>query len=82
MFDAIFQKFEFYYDTPFQVIFLRPDIVEPTYEQGIAYKNEIIAARDGKVFTTLQAVVFARRCGIDGDYAIVEAFEWKPLDMS
>lgn len=82
MFNGIFQQTEFYYDKPFQVIFLRPDHIEPTYDKGIVYKNEIIAARDGEVFTTRQVLACARRYGIDQDYAIVEKFEWKPLDMS
>ena len=82
MFNGIFQQTEFDYDKPFQVIFLRPDCIEPTYDKGIAYKNEIITARDGEVFTTRQVLACARRYGIDQDYAIVEKFEWKPLDMS
>ena len=82
MSNGIFQQTEFYYDKPFQVIFLRPDHIEPTYDKGIVYKNEIITARDGKVFTTRQVLACARRYGIDQDYAIVEKFEWKPLDMS
>lgn len=82
MFNVIFQQTEFYYDKPFQVIFLRPDHIEPTYDKGIVYKNKIIAARDGEVFTTRQVLTCARRYGIDQDYAIVEKFEWKPLDMS
>lgn len=81
MFNGILQQTEFYYNQPFQVIFLRPDFIEPTYEKGIAYKNEIIAVRDGEVFTTWQVLACARRCGIDWDYAVVEKFEWKPLDM-
>ena len=36
-----------YYPRPFQVLFLRPDLKEPTYEQGIVYRYDIIAARDG-----------------------------------
>ena len=81
MFNGIFQQTDFYYDKPFQVIFLRPDYMEPTYDKGIAYKNEIIVACDGEVFTTWQVLACARRCGIDWDYAIVESPEWKPLDM-
>ena len=79
MFNGIFRQTEFYYGEPFQVIFLRPDLIEPTYEKGIAYKNEIIAARDGEVFTTKRILNRARQCGVDCDYAIVEAFGWKPL---
>lgn len=81
MFNGIFQQAEFYYDNPFQVIFLRPDCVEPIYDKGIAYKNRIITARDGKVFTSRQVLACARKCGVDCDYAIVESFEWKPLNM-
>ncbi len=81
MFNRIFRQTEFYYGEPFQVIFLRPDLTVPLYEKGIAYKNEIIAARDGEVFTTKQVLNCARQYGIDYDYAIVEAFGWKPLDV-
>ena len=81
MFNGIFRQTEFYYEKPFQVIFLRPDYIKPTYDKGIAYKNEIITARDGEAFTTRQVLTRARRCGIDWDYAIVEKFEWKPLNM-
>ena len=77
----IFFYEDVYFPKPYQVIFLRPDYKVPTYDKGIAYKNEIISARDGEVFTTWQALACARRCGIDWDYAIVESFEWKPLDM-
>lgn len=81
MFNGIYRPVEFYYNKPFQVIFLRPDHMEPTYDKGIVYKGEIIAARDGEVFTIGQVLTCARCCGIDWDYAIVEKCEWKPLDM-
>lgn len=81
MFNGIFRQTEFYYDKPYQVVFLRPDLKIPLYEKGIAYKSNIISARDGEVFTVRKVLACARWCGIDWDYAIVEKFEWKPLDM-
>lgn len=70
-----------YYNTPCQALFLRPDIEEPTYEQGIIYRHNIIAARDGKVFTTWQVLNFAHDHCIEDDYAIVEG-DWKPFSFS
>lgn len=81
MFNGIFRQTEFYYEQPFQVIFLRPDDTKPLYDKGIAYKGNIISARDGEAFTVRKVLACARRYGIDWDYAIVEKFEWKPLDM-
>lgn len=81
MFNGIFQQTEFYYDEPFQVIFLRPNCAEPTYDKGIAYKNRVISLREGDVFTTRQILACARKCGVDCDYAIVEKFGWEPLDI-
>ena len=81
MFNGIFQQTEFYYDEPFQVIFLRPDCKEPTYDKGIVYKNRVISLREGDVFTVRQVLTRARQCGVDCDYAIVEKFGWEPLDM-
>lgn len=71
-----------YYDRPYQVIFLRPDLREPAYEKGIAFKQHIIAVRDGEVFTTRQVLFCAKRLGINEDYAIVEGFEWVPLEIN
>lgn len=70
-----------YYPHPFQVLFLRPDLKEPTYEQGIVYRDDIIAARDGEAFTIQSVLERARWYNVDEDYAIVEKFEWKSLDM-
>ena len=81
MFNGIFLQTDFYYDKPFQVIFLRPDCKEPTYDKGIAYKNRIISSREGDVFTMQQVLARARQCGVDCDYAIVEKFGWEPLDI-
>lgn len=81
MFNGIFQQTEFYYDEPFQVIFLRPDYAEPTYDKGIAYKNRVISLHEGDVFTTRRILACARRFGVDCDYAIAEKFGWEPLDM-
>jgi hypothetical protein len=81
MFNGIFRQAEFYYEQPFQVIFLRPDDTKPLYDKGIAYKGNIISACDGEAFTVRKVLACARRCGIDWDYAIVESPEWKPLDM-
>lgn len=70
-----------YYSKPYQIIFLRPDLTVPVYEKGIVFKHHIIAASDGEVFTTRQVLRCAKRSGIDEDYAIVESFEWFPLDI-
>ena len=72
---------ESYYDRPFQVIFLRPDRYIPTYEKGIAYKNSIVAAKDGVAFPTKKVMKYARQHGVDVDYAIVESFEWLPFNI-
>ena len=71
-----------YYPRPFQVLFLRPDLKEPTYEQGIVYRYDIIAARDGETFTTRDVLECARWYNVDEDYAIVEGFEWVPLEIN
>lgn len=71
-----------YYSRPYQVVFLRPDLKPPLYEKGIAFKQHIIAARDGEVFTTRQVLFCAKRLGIDEDYAIVEGFEWVPMEIN
>lgn len=80
MFNGILYPESHFYEKPFQVIFVRPDRA-PVYEKGIVYKTNVIAARDGEVFTTRQIMACARKCGIDYDYAIVESFEWQPLDI-
>ena len=72
---------EIFYEKPYQVIFIRPDCAQPTYEYGIVYETNIIAANDGAVFTTIEIMACARNHGIDYDYAIIEAFEWKPLNV-
>lgn len=66
-----------YYEHPYQVIFLR----EGAYEKGIAFHEWIVAARDGQYFSTKEIMQHARECGVDEDYAIVEAFEWLPIDI-
>ena len=71
-----------YYDKPFQVIFLRPDISIPTYEKGIVHQGVIIAARDGKTFSTKFVSDWARKNGVDMDYAIVEGIGWLPMEIS
>lgn len=71
-----------YYDRPYQVIFLRPDLKKPAYEKGIVFKHHVIAARDGEVFTTRQVLSCAKRLGVHEDYAIVESFEWVPLEIN
>lgn len=70
-----------YYEQPFQVIYLRPDMEQPTYEKGIVYHETVIAARDGKVFSTKEIMRKARACYIEDDYAIVESFGWVPIDV-
>lgn len=70
-----------YYDRPYQVIFLRPDLKKPAYEKGIAFKQHVIAARDGEYFTTRQILYCAKRLGVDEDYAIVESFNWVSFNI-
>ena len=71
-----------YYGEPFQVIFLRPDNPTPTYEKGIVYQGIIIAARDGKTFSTKSVVTWAHLCGVDLDYAIVEGMGWSEITIN
>jgi hypothetical protein len=71
-----------YYDRPYQVVFLRPDLEVPLYEKGIAFKYHVIAARDGEMFTTRQVLHCAKRYGVHEDYAIVESFDWVPLEVN
>ena len=66
-----------YYETPMQVIFVRAG----QYEKGIVYHETVIAARDGQVFSTKEIMRMARNCGVDEDYAIVESFEWLPIEI-
>jgi len=66
-----------YYEHPYQVIFLRDGL----YEKGIVFHEWIVAARDGQTFSTKEIVQLARECGVDEDYAIVESFEWLPIDI-
>lgn len=81
MINAIHKPLSHFYEKPYQIIFIRPDCAQPTYEYGIVYETNVIAANDGAVFTTLQIMACARKYGIDYDYAIIEAFEWKPIDV-
>ena len=66
-----------YYEVPMQVIFIRAT----AYEKGIVYHETVIAARDGKIFSTKEVMQMARKCGVDEDYAIVESFEWIPMEI-
>lgn len=66
-----------YYEVPMQVIFVRAG----QYEKGIVYHETVIAARDGRVFSTKEIMRMARNCGVDEDYAIVESFEWLPIEI-
>lgn len=66
-----------YYEMPMQVIFVRAG----QYEKGIVYHETVIAARDGQVFSTKEIMRMARSCGVDEDYAIVESFEWLPIEI-
>ena len=66
-----------YYEMPMQVIFVRAG----QYEKGIVYHETVIAARDGQVFSTKEIMRMARDCGVDEDYAIVESFEWLPIEI-
>ena len=66
-----------YYEVPMQVIFVRAG----QYEKGIVYHETVIAARDGKIFSTKEIMRMARNYGVDEDYAIVESFEWLPIEI-
>ena len=66
-----------YYEMPMQVIFVRAG----QYEKGIVYHETVIAARDGRVFSTKEIMRMARNYGVDEDYAIVESFEWLPIEI-
>ena len=66
-----------YYEMPMQVIFVRDGL----YEKGIVYHETVIAARDGQIFSTKEIMRMARVCGVDEDYAIVESFEWLPIEI-
>ena len=70
-----------YFPKPYQVIFLRPDHKVPTYDKGIAFKDQVVAAHDGSVFSAKKIYRYAAKHGVDSDYAIVESFEWVPLQI-
>lgn len=77
----------FFYDNvffprPYQVIFLRPDKSKPTYDKGIAFKDQVVAAHDGSAFSAKKIYRYAAKHGVDSDDAIVESFEWVPLQIS
>lgn len=73
---------EYYYDKPFQVIFLRENGGIPTYEKGIVFQDFIIAARDGEVFSLNETIANAARIyGIKADYAVIEGIEWVPIEI-
>ena len=74
----LFKDVPIYYEAPMQVIFYRPGAA---YEKGIVYHEKVIAARDGQVFSTKDVMRMARSCGVDEDYAIVESFEWLPIEI-
>ena len=73
----------YYYEHAYQVIFLRPDcsFAAPQYEKGIVYHSHVIAARDGKTFSIKKIMKWARKCGVEPDYAIVESFDWIPVEI-
>lgn len=70
-----------YYPTPCQVIFLREVDGKPTYRKGIVLHEWIVDAADGAKFSTRKVLKYARKCGVDVDYAIVESFEWIPIQI-
>ena len=74
----IFKDYPVYYEVPMQVIFLRPGA---QYEKGIVYHEDVIAARDGQLFSTKSVIRSARKRGVEADYAIIESFEWLPIDI-
>lgn len=71
-----------YYDAPLQVIYLRPSPRGPEYHKGIAFHEYIIDAALGAAFSTKSVMQYARRHGVDADYAIVERFGWQPLNIT
>lgn len=70
-----------YYSTPYQVLFMRPDDDSVCYDKGIVFHSHVISARDGKAFSVKKIMRHARNHGINSDYAIVERFEWKELEI-
>ena len=77
----IFFYEDVYFPKPYQVIFLRPDYKVPTYDKGIAFKDQVVAAHDGSVFSAKKIYRYAAKHGVDSDDAIVESFEWVPLQI-
>ena len=69
----IFFYEDVYFPKPYQVIFLRPDYKVPTYDKGIAFKDQVFSAK--KIYR------YAAKHGVDSDDAIVESFEWVPLQI-
>ena len=74
----LFKDVPIYYEVPMQVIFYRPGAA---YEKGIVYHEKVIAARDGQVFSTKNIMKNARNSGVHEDYAIVESFDWLPIEV-
>ena len=70
-----------YYEAPMQVIYLRPSPRIPEYHKGIVFHEYIIDAALGAVFSTKSVMQYARKHGIDADYAIVESFDWLPIEI-
>jgi len=77
----LFKDVPIYYEAPMQVIYLRPSPRIPKYHKGIAFHEYIIDAALGAVFSTKSVMQYARKHGIDADYAIVESFDWLPIEI-
>lgn len=69
-----------FYSVPCQVIFLREMGGFPQLYKGVAYKESIVDCERGDAVSTEYVMACARKWSIDLDYAIVEDFEWKPLN--
>lgn len=70
-----------YYPTPFQVIYLSELNHKPTYRKGIAFHEWVVDAENGAYFKTKGIVRLARKHGVDEDYAIIESFDWVPIQL-
>jgi len=77
----IFFYDDVYFPKPYQVIFLRPDRKAPTYDKGIAFKDQVVAAQDGSAFSAKKIYRYAAKHGVDSDDAIVESFGWQAFNI-
>ena len=77
----IFFYEDVYFPKPYQVIFLRPDYKVPTYDKGIAFKDQVVAAHDGSAFSAKKLYWYSAKLVVDSDDAIGESLEWVPLQI-